>query len=245
MRGFRAENFVFATWMTENLTTTRICSVATEMLITISSGESVWKQNPIKIRATDETEIHPHSNSSGALFVRGQGTFVWDQGFTNITDQAAALTNTPLGQGVTPTTSSMDAAAFYLSIGFVGGVPGDAEVLVRSGSVTGAIIGTSNPETVSGGNGTVYDFTFSSPVALTPGTQYYLEPVELSGNLLNAQLGVVGFGKGQAIYGGVADHTDNFYFEEGIQVVPEPSIAALLMIGGGITYWHRRRPRVT
>lgn len=180
---------------------------------------------------------------SGALFVRGQGAFVWDQGSTKITDQLSALTNTPLGQGFTPTMSSMDAAAFNLSVGYLG-TSGDVVIDVRSGSVTGAIIGTSNPQTVVGGNGSVYFFTFSSPVTLTPGAQYYLEPVEISGNNLWAWLGFAPPGTGQAICGGYVDHADNFYFEEGT-IVPEPSIAALFMIGGDIVYWHRRKRRLT
>lgn len=175
---------------------------------------------------------------SGALFVRGQGTFVWDQGSTNITDTWAALTNTPLGQGFTPTQLSMDATAFYLGTENFG-TAGNVEVLVRSGSVTGAIIGTSNPDSISSFND-VYYFTFSNPVTLTPGTEYYLEPVGLSGNLY-AELGFAGVGTGQATYGGALYKNLNFWFEEGIQVVPEPSLSALFLIGGGIAYWHRRR----
>ena len=178
---------------------------------------------------------------SGALFARGQGTFVWDQGSTNITDESRPLTNTPLAQGFTPTESLMDAAAFYL-IPEYPSPGGDAEVIVRSGSVTGAIIGTSNPETVSGYGG-VYYFTFSDPVTLTPGTEYYLQPVELSGNL-GAQLGFDFARTGQATWGGVSQPQYNFFFEEGIQVVPEPSVATLFMIGG-IAYWPRRKRRVT
>lgn len=180
---------------------------------------------------------------SGALFVRGQGTFVWDQGFTNnITDAYGLLTNTPLGQPFTPTESSMDAAAFFLSVANLG-TDGDVEIEVRNGSVTGAIIGTSNPETVVGSGG-VYYFTFSSPVTLTPGAEYYLQPIEISGSRIAAQLGNVLSG-GQATFGGVTYHDLNFWFEEGVQVVPEPSLAALFFIGGGIAYCHRRKRRVT
>lgn len=175
---------------------------------------------------------------SGALFVRGQGTFVWDQGFTNLTDISRDLSNQPMGQPFTPTTSSMDAAAFNLATFTSFGQ--EMDVNVRSGSITGPILGTSSPDTLSYDG--VYYFTFSSPIALTPGTQYYLQPVEISGSGVEAYFCDAHPSlTGQAIINGVTYPYANFWFEEGVQVAPEPSLAVLLLIGGGIAYWHRKR----
>lgn len=178
---------------------------------------------------------------SGALFARGQGTFIWDQQATNFVDGAANLTNQPMGQPFSPTQSSMDAAALYFGSLFGGN--GDIEVNVRSGSISGAILGTSDPDTFSSAG--VYYFTFSSPMTLTPGTQYYLQPVQTSGSGILSELIDAQFSSGHAIIGGVTSPDFNFWFQEGVEVIPEPSLAALFVIGGAVACWHHRKRRIT
>lgn len=181
---------------------------------------------------------------SGALLLRGQGTFVWDQqaSDTNSIDGVAYLNNQqPMGQAFTPSFSSISAAAFFLSGGFPGAT-GDVEVNIRSGSITGTILGTSDAVTFNGNSG-IYDFLFSSPVTLTPGITYYLQPIQVNPggvgvNLVNAPVPT-----GGAIYNGVLHNNNNYWYQEGI-VVPEPS-SALLAVAGVVAYLHRRHRRKT
>jgi hypothetical protein len=179
---------------------------------------------------------------SGALLLRGQGTFVWDQQATGLTDGAPALTSQPMGQPFTPTFSSIDVVAFYLS---GGQSDSDIQVNLRSGSIIGTILGTSAPITIKSSDNGPFDFFFSSSIALSPGTQYFLQPEAISGS--GVALGQINapVPTGQEIVNGVTRNDFNFWFQEGVvSNVPEPSLAALLLIGSGVMYCRRRKWRV-
>jgi hypothetical protein len=181
---------------------------------------------------------------SGALLLRGQGTFVWDQQVTGPIDANALLNfDQPLGQAFTPSFDSIDVAAFYL-----GGptVSMDVEVNLRSGSITGTILGTTAPITINPSDSGPFDFLFSNPITLTPGVTYFLQPVAITsvGSIFANAIPTSGR-MGGAIVDGVPKNTWNFWFQEGVvNSVPEPSSAALLLIGSGVMYWHRRKWRM-
>jgi hypothetical protein len=173
----------------------------------------------------------------GALLVRGQGTITWDQQDTNIVDGASTLANQPLGQSFTPAFDSIDVSAFFLG---GGAGPFNVQVNLRSGSITGAILGTSGVVSYTGSG--VYDFFFPSSIALTPGTKYYLQLFLPTPAPVSAQLTSIQYTGGDAIINGTTFTGEDFWFQEGVvSNVPEPSLAALLVVGGSALCWMRRR----
>jgi hypothetical protein len=171
--------------------------------------------------------------------IRAQGTLVYDQQSTNLVEGAIALNRTPFGQSFTPTLDSIGFVDFQLHTGTF---PSTVEVNLRSDSIMGAILGTSTSVTVpsnSTGSST-YEFLFSSPVSLTPGTKYYFEPVVVSGSNSLLNISFVQYAGGDAIYDGVTLTDRDFWFREGI-VVPEPSLSALFAVGCCITFSRRCR----
>ncbi len=175
---------------------------------------------------------------SWATLVRGQGSFIWDQQATGFVDGFAVLNNQqPLGQPFTPSFSSMDVAAFYLN-----GVTTSSEIEVnlRSGSISGTILGTSAPLTIGSSDSGVFYFLFSDPITLSPGTQYFLQPVAVTG-VADANLIDAANSSGSAIYGGVTHSGFNFWFQEGITAIPEPSPVALGGMIAALVSWRYYR----
>jgi len=93
----------------------------------------------------------------------------------------------------------------------------------------------------------ITDFYFSTPIGLTPGQTYYLQPVVLSGDdpwdiitigdtYPNGQL----YGK----TGGFFQPSTDFYFREGMVSVPEPSVLALISLSGLLIFAFQRRSRL-
>jgi hypothetical protein len=178
------------------------------------------------------------------LAASAQGTFVYDQLSTGAVDASASLNQMPIGQSFTP---ALD------SIGFVDlllvnndSLARSVAVNIRSGSLTGAILGTSLPVALPSLSVGTNNFLFSNPIALTPGTQYYFEPVLVGGGInVLAEFTFIQYSGGQATIGGTAKPTEDFWFREGVVTnVPEPSLAALLLIGSGVMYCRRRKWRV-
>jgi hypothetical protein len=81
----------------------------------------------------------------------------------------------------------------------------------------------------------VTNFYFSTPVALTPGQTYYLQPVVLSGG---SQLAVVSiifdtYPNGELFADGYPFvNTTDLWFQEGVVAVPEPTVLALVGLSG-------------
>jgi len=93
----------------------------------------------------------------------------------------------------------------------------------------------------------ITNFSFSTPISLTPGQTYYLEPIVASGDdpwdiitigntYPNGQL----YGK----TGGFFQPSTDFYFREGIVSVPEPSIFALIGLSGLLVFGFKRRSKL-
>jgi hypothetical protein len=166
-----------------------------------------------------------------AFCAHGQGTLQFDQqvnpttppgGFGNIAPD-------PTGESFIPTLSSVGFAQFYFDDASFDGNGSTISVNLWSGSIgTGTLLGTSEavstPDVFNG----AATFFFTTPVSVTPGTIYYLQPFIQSGNI---ELGVVGnnYPNGAAYLHGVQQTVD-FWFREGA-VIPEPSTLSMFILG--------------
>jgi len=171
-----------------------------------------------------------------------QGTFIYDQQSTNLIEGAVGLqSDQPMGQSFTPTLPSIAFVIFNLYDGdFLHNLGGTVYVNLRSTSITGTILSSTTPVFMPDGFFGITNFLFSTPVAVTPGVTYYLQPV--------AQAGSDGFGSavtdgsylgGIAYNNGLPWANHNLWFREG--VVPEPSSALLALLGSGAWLFIRRQ----
>ncbi len=180
----------------------------------------------------------------------GQGTFLFDQqsstdetipAYGSGTDIHLLLPST--GQSFTPALSGISFVRFM----FDDGTPGDGQgatlyVNLRSQSIIGPILGTTAPVAMPDGFAGTANFLFPSTISLTPSTQYYLELVLTAGmtpwNVQNGPYdypGGIGYAQGQP-HPGV-----DYWFREGIYVVPEPSAVALGVGGIAALAYARRK----
>ena len=177
------------------------------------------------------------------LFVHGQGTLIYDQQSTNLIEGSAFLrSGQPMGQSFTPTLS-------YVSFILLNLYDSDALhnsgatvfVNLRSNSITGPILGSSEaiflPEQFFG----ITNFFFATPINITPGTTYYFQPAIQSGDTVGAYVTDGSYAGGTAIDQGVPIPDRDLWFREGIVVVPEPSSALLALLGGGAWLFVRRK----
>jgi len=88
----------------------------------------------------------------------------------------------------------------------------------------------------------IANFSFSTPVTLTAGQTYYIQPVVLSGD---DPWAIVTIGNtylnGQVFEAGGGFNTD-FWFREGLVSVPEPTALALIGLGSLLVFGFKRRP---
>jgi hypothetical protein len=185
----------------------------------------------------------------GSLTALGQGTFVYDQqAYDNEfpppfgSGSAIQLIPTPFGQSFTPTLSSVG----FIRLIFADHSPSNGLgatlfVNLRADSLSGAILSTTPAVTLPDSFRGTADFFFPAPVAVTPGVKYYFEPLVQSGDLWNTSIVVdsIIYLRGECIVGGQPQFYD-LWFREGI-IVPEPCSASLLVLGGGVLAWARRR----
>jgi hypothetical protein len=129
--------------------------------------------------------------------------------------------------------------------GATDGIGSTVYVNLRTDSITGAVLGSTAPvfmpDNFGRGTNAVVTFPFGAPVTVTSGTVYYVQPVVQSGEDFGvAYYNTFNYANGTAYYRGAADPFFDLWFREGI-VVPEPSSALLLVLGGGLAVWRRRR----
>jgi hypothetical protein len=176
--------------------------------------------------------------------VKAQGTFIVDQQSTNIIDAGAPLSQSdqPTGQSFTPALSTVGFVMLYLFDAHGGGDPGaTVYVDLRSGSITGTLLGSTAPEYMPAGFSGITDFPFLTPIAVNPGTQYYFQPIIQTGDNFTVVATDTSYTGGSEIANGVAIPVRNLWFQEGIVAAPEPSSSLLLLLGTGILFYARRR----
>ena len=191
--------------------------------------------------------------------VQGQGILVYDQeSSTNAgvgSGGAPIQQDQPMGQSFTPTLSSVG----FVQLEFDDGHPGNglgATVFLNlwSGSISnGTLLGSTDPVFMpdyfgsgSGGFGflTPTNFFFSTPVSVTPGTTYYIQPVVVqpgSDNLWGVIGGAFNYSGGTFYFNGAPDpNNSDLWFREGIVATPEPTSVIIILAGAVGMYFCRR-----
>ena len=170
-------------------------------------------------------------------FAHSQGTFIIDQQSTNFAEGTIGLNDfsQPMGQSFTPLLASVGFISLNLYDGDAQNIAGGTVyVNLRSNSITGTILGISAAVFLPDDFFGVTNFDFSTPIAVSPGTKYYFQPVIQSGNIgLGSFLSDGSYTGGSIIYQGSSFPGANLWFQEGIVVVPEPSSALLALLGSG------------
>ena len=120
----------------------------------------------------------------------------------------------PLGQSFTPTLTSLNFVNLLTENGRA-----TVQVNIRLGSISGPILGTSQPTFVPFSLApSVSSFTFSKPVPLIAGELYVMEPFVLSGHTLVVSTNTNYYVGGNQILRGVAQANNDLWFQEGISV---------------------------
>jgi hypothetical protein len=173
----------------------------------------------------------------------GQGTMIFDQqSATNrstIGGGVGIYVEAPTGQSFIPALSSVG----FVQFEFTDPNPGNSVgatvyVNLRAGSLTGPILGSTDPvampDRFSSG---VTNFFFSSPVSVTPRQTYYLEPVLTDGERLWAiAVGPFAYTGGTFFEFGSPDpNGSNAWFREGV-LIPEPPSGLLALLGGSLIW---------
>lgn len=183
--------------------------------------------------------------------VKAQG-FIYDQQSSTTAANAGGggilQGASPTGQSFTPTLTGLDFVQMAFYDNTVGnGLGASLLVNVRSGGITGTVLGTSEPIYMPDGfgrstlNSEVATFLFMTSVGLQPGTVYYLEPVVQSGDLWGVSVWEYNYSGGDAFYQGTPSPAADFWFREG--AIPEPSAFAIILLGAGVTAWMRRNKK--
>jgi hypothetical protein len=179
--------------------------------------------------------------SAATLAAIGQDTFIYDQQSTNLVEGAAFLqSGQPMGQSFAPTLSSVGFVILnlYDSDG-LHNLGSTVYVNLRSDSITGPILGSSTAVFLPDGFFGIANFIFSTPMDVTPGLTYYLQPLIQSGDTVGSYVTDGSYAGGMLISQGVPILDRDLWFREGI-VVPEPSGAVLFLIGSGLLLYLRR-----
>ena len=176
----------------------------------------------------------------------GQGTLVYDQ--QSSSDEtlpasgASSLQDVANGQSFTPALPFVDFVKFM----FQDANPNDGlgvrvYVTLHSGSINGSIIGSSPAVSLPNAFAGPATFLFPAEASVTPGVTYYFNVVPQSGGAFSIFGSTsYNYSGGTAFQGGFPDPGADLWFREGI-IVPEPSSAALLLLGGVAFTRLRRR----
>ena len=200
---------------------------------------------------------------AASLQTHAQGTFVYDQQsatnpysiHTPFTDGLYIQEDSPLMQSFDPTLSAIGFVQFEFEDVPNNGTNGaTVYVNIWTGSPntnSATLLGSTTPVYMPDGfiNGFYYtgvtNFYFSTPVTLTPGQTYYLQPVVLSGDDPWAIMTIGDtYSYGQLFEKGLGFSTD-MWFREGMVVpVPEPTALALIGLSGLLACAFKRRSKL-
>lgn len=180
----------------------------------------------------------------GQVFIYDQQSVTGDIGYGGLFDDTQ--TSQPIGQSFTPALSSVGFVRLLIGNGLETASPATPYVDLLGDSITGPVLGQSQSITIPGGSSYAasFNFLFSTPVSVTPGMTYYLQPV-LVGNNPNVSVNVApyGYSGGNAFVNGASDLTDDLWFREGI-VVPEPSVSWLVLLGSAVLFYVHRTHKI-
>ena len=173
--------------------------------------------------------------AAGSLLA--QGTFIYDQ--QSSTDETPVpggggdmTQNTPIGQSFTPALTSVAFVKLYFTYPPTPSIGATVYVNLRSDSLTGPILGTTDPVKMLGDFVGVTNFLFTTPVPVTPGTTYFFEPVQSAGGPWNIISGPYLYPGGILYAQGTPVPGADLWFREGI--IPEPSWLCLVLVGGAV-----------
>jgi hypothetical protein len=181
-----------------------------------------------------------------ALQLHGQG-YVYDQQSDstpeNINYDSFVINRLMLMQAFVPTLSSIDFVQLEIS---------DYPDSSTSGATLSVALYSGSPQYPTSIGGTervdlpanfhndgiaysgVATFYFETPITLTPGQTYYIDPVEITGDhVWSVAVTENTYPNGKLYAGGAPiTPTTDLWFREGIETVPEPSDLALWAMGG-------------
>jgi hypothetical protein len=197
---------------------------------------------------------------AASLQTNAQGTLVFDQQSANspVPSQSQGvdffdIQTQPLTQSFIPSLSAIGFAQFaFWDIPNNGNNGATVYVNLWSGSPNinlATLLGSTTPVYMPNGFGSsvgVTNFYFPTPIALTSGQTYYLQPFVLSGdNPWSIMVLTNTYPNGQ-LYGGGGftapfQPTIDLWFREGIVSVPEPTTLALIGLGGLVIFIRQRR----
>jgi hypothetical protein len=182
----------------------------------------------------------------------GQGTLIYDQSSaTNPVGGAGypIQADQPMGQSFTPNLSSVGFVMLEF-LDFPANGSSMAYVNLWVGAIgTGTLLSSTAPVFIpQGAFNYVTNFFFSTPVAVNPGTTYYLQPEIQSGDVnglcvIGAQ--VFNYPGGTAYFDGSPDiNNSDLWFREGVIDVPEPASPMLLFLGIGLYLYARHKHKI-
>jgi len=178
----------------------------------------------------------------------GQGTMIFDQQSSDESNGGVGISviqdSQPMGQSFTPSLDGIGFVRFhFFDMNRNNGIGAVLYINLRSDSITGQIVDSTAPVALPDNFGSVstgfVDFLFSGNVPLQPGVKYYLQPIVQSGDRWGIFGDSFGYPGGDLYVNGIAFSSD-LWFREGV-IVPEPSDTALLVVGGGIFAYARRK----
>jgi hypothetical protein len=179
-----------------------------------------------------------------------QGTFIYDQQSSVEGSYKEGLAyiqqSQPMGQSFTPSLSAVGFVRLYMNNGLSGNTSAaTVYVNLRTNSTSGPILAQSLPVTIPGGSLFVstVDFVFANGVTVSPNATYFFQPVVQDNDNIGVSMGQYGYLGGDVIIRGAANTSLDFWFREGLYIVPEPSAAALLGLSGVALFCRARKRR--